>query len=133
RGAEFALDEREAQWLAFTNADLEVPPNWLTLQLARADAGFEAAAGLVESHLSTDAGRAHHQRARGANLGIRTTGYRRSGGFAHWPCAEKRDILQRLDLRNGNICWDTQSIVARVRARPAIAALDCLPPQYNSA
>lgn len=123
RGARYALEEHEAQWLAFTHADVLVTPDWLALQLARSDAGFDAAAGLIEVAQTAGMGRGpRHQPARSANLGVCAMGYRRSGGFAVWPCHEKRDVLQSLKLRNGNICWDTQSIVARVRIAPAAVA-----------
>jgi len=89
-------------WLANTDADSVVPPNWMIEQLALADRGVDLMLGTVTPDLrdlTPDHARAwhetrHHTPARGhiygANLGIRASHYLRAGGFA--PLAEHEDV-----------------------------------------
>jgi glycosyltransferase involved in cell wall biosynthesis len=88
-GASFALD-CGARWLAFTDADTIVPPNWLSAQLK---AGADAVCGPVwiedwsahpygvrerfTERYGLDGGPHIH----GANLGILAAAYRNAGGF----------------------------------------------------
>ncbi|MEO6270496.1 MAG: glycosyltransferase family 2 protein, partial [Lautropia sp.] len=89
-GAEMAL-EAGARWLAFTDADSEVPPDWLSTQLAL---GSDAVCGVVDvrewgdyddsvrrqfhaSYFAMDG----HVHIHGANLGVSAGAYRSAGGF----------------------------------------------------
>ena len=98
-------------WLANTDADCKVPPDWLTRQLAFADAGFEVIAGTVDVDSFAEHGpevrsRFHetyridedggHSHIHGANLGVRADVYRRAGGWRGLATAEDGDLWSRL-------------------------------------
>lgn len=117
-----------ARWLAFTDADSLVAPDWLVAQLSlRAD----AVCGLVTVDDWTDqppqvAGRfaARYQRAEnhrhihGANFGVCSNAYRRSGGFPPRSSSEDVALVQRLLALNMQIAWSTQpKVVTSARAR----------------
>lgn len=81
----------DARWLAFTDADSRVAPDWLVAQLAE---GTDAVCGLIEvddwsEHSPAVAHRfdAHYRRVRGhrhihgANFGVASHAYQRAGGF----------------------------------------------------
>jgi glycosyltransferase involved in cell wall biosynthesis len=84
----------EETWIANTDADSVVPPEWLTLQLGLANAGTQLMVGTVRpllDDLSPDlaaAWRETHEDGRalghvhGANLGILASTYLAIGGFA---------------------------------------------------
>lgn len=109
-----ALPESSAEriWIANTDADSVVPPQWLRHQLDLADAGADLVIGTVRPDFSElpDAYREHwlatHRRGEpnghvhGANLGVRASVYARAGGFA--PDAEHEDtrLVDRM-LRAG--------------------------------
>ena len=82
-------------WLATTDADSEVPPNWLTRQLLLASQGWEVVIGTVavadwSEHTPGVAPRwagdyqatEHHPHIHGANLGFSAEAYTECGG---WP------------------------------------------------
>jgi glycosyltransferase involved in cell wall biosynthesis len=91
-------------WLATTDADSKVPPEWLARQLSWHRRGAEAVAGTVEvqdwseqparvRHRFGRHQRAHglddgHGHVHGANLGLSADVYRRAGGVPHLPLAE---------------------------------------------
>jgi glycosyltransferase involved in cell wall biosynthesis len=98
-------------WLANTDADCEVPPNWLTDQLAIAQQGIDAVAGIVDvdsfteheaqvkerfrmSYLLHPDGT--HPHVHGANMGVRADAYIRAGGWLALDTAEDHDLWQRL-------------------------------------
>jgi len=98
-------------WLANTDADCWVPPNWLTAQLALAESGAQAIAGIVDvdSFDEHDAGVAErfrstyilhpngtHPHVHGANLGVRADAYLSVGGWASLTSAEDHDLWTRL-------------------------------------
>lgn len=100
-----AATPHESIWLAQTDADSEVPPDWLRAQLAFAAAGFAAVAGLVTLAAGDDA--AAHRRwaleyeqrsghVHGANLGVRADAYLAVGGFEPVPAHEDLGLVQRL-------------------------------------
>lgn len=82
-----------ATWIATTDADSAVPPNWLTVQLAFARNSVDLVLGTVvpDDGLSAD-GREHwnaqhrliegHSHVHGANLGVRADRYLQAGEFA---------------------------------------------------
>ncbi len=91
----------ERTWLASTDADGEVPPDWLTSQLDRADRGAAAVVGMVEPQRGLpEAVLAHwhaqhparedHDHVHGANLGVRLDHYDHVGGFE--PLEEHEDV-----------------------------------------
>jgi glycosyltransferase involved in cell wall biosynthesis len=83
----------EAAWIATTDADCVVPPEWLVLHEDLADGGADVVLGAVVPVLDDlDEARASAWRERhwpgatlghvhGANLGVRASAYRRAGGF----------------------------------------------------
>ncbi len=100
-------------WLATTDADTVVPPDWLVQQLALAEAGYEAVAGAVEvgdwseqPPAVRERYRAHyragstpdggHDHAHGANLGLTGRAYLAAGGVPPLPLAEDRALIERL-------------------------------------
>jgi glycosyltransferase involved in cell wall biosynthesis len=101
-GASVRTRRTEAIWLACTDADSEVPENWLVRQVALADAGADVVVGTVRPHLADlSADRAAAWRARhvpgaanghvhGANLGVRLSAYHAAGGFP--AVAEHEDV-----------------------------------------
>lgn len=79
------LPDPQRSWVANTDADSVVPSDWVVRQLAHAQRGAAAVAGVVELsdaaprlrhsfHLDYDAGvtRGAHVHVHGANLGVRT-------------------------------------------------------------
>jgi len=107
-GCEAALLDPEVDWLACTDADSVVPPNWLHVQRQLADAGADAVVGTVRpdfddlTALQTRAWLATHQQGvanghvHGANLGLRASAYLSVGGFAPVLEHEDNDLVARL-------------------------------------
>jgi glycosyltransferase involved in cell wall biosynthesis len=102
---------REHCWLANTDADCEVPEDWLIQQLRLAECGYAAVAGIIDvdsfaEHeatvselfrltylIHTDG---THPHVHGANLGVRADAYLDSGGWRSLVSAEDHDLWQRL-------------------------------------
>jgi glycosyltransferase involved in cell wall biosynthesis len=123
-GASRLLD-RGARWLAFTDADTIVSPEWLVRQLELgADAvcgsigvddwsahGVHAAA--IREHFArtyTDAD--GHRHIHGANLGVSADAYVRAGGFPALACSEDVALVEALQASGAQIAW---SAAPRVR------------------
>ena len=98
-------------WLANTDADCEVPANWLLRQLHIAKQGFAAVAGIidVDSFVDHDVRvqelfrltypvrpDGSHPHVHGANLGVRADAYVKAGGWSHLSTAEDHDLWRRL-------------------------------------
>jgi glycosyltransferase involved in cell wall biosynthesis len=98
-------------WLANTDADCEVPENWLTDQLALARLGVQAIAGIVDvvdfsEHNTVVAGRFRqsyvlhadgtHPHVHAANFGVRADRYLHAGGWGPLATAEDHDLWNRL-------------------------------------
>jgi glycosyltransferase involved in cell wall biosynthesis len=98
-------------WLAHTDADCIVPEDWILQQLAFADRGVEAIAGVV----SVDSFQSHqpgvearflrsyridsngqHPHVHGANMGVRADLYGRVGGWSELATAEDHDLWNRI-------------------------------------
>lgn len=101
----------ERVWLANTDADCEVPADWLTRQLARASEDFAAVAGIIDvdsfeehdprvrdlfrqTYLIGEDGT--HPHVHGANLGVRADVYLKVGGWFDLKTAEDHDLWKRL-------------------------------------
>ena len=98
-------------WLANTDADCEVPADWLTNHLAIARQGTDAVAGIVNVdsfaehnsfvqerfrlsyHIHSDG---THPHVHGANMGMRADAYLRAGGWLALETAEDHDLWRRL-------------------------------------
>jgi hypothetical protein len=114
-GARRALERyggaRHRCWLANTDADCQVPATWLQDQLALANAGFSAVAGVIDvdsfaEHESFVSERFRlsylipadgtHPHVHGANLGVRADAYLQAGGWQDLFSAEDHDLWRRL-------------------------------------
>ncbi|MGI8939328.1 MAG: glycosyltransferase [Iamia sp.] len=112
-------------WLATTDADGIVPPDWLRTQLALADAGAAAVAGIVvlddaaddlvaARHRATYALHADgtHPHVHGANLGVRGDAYLDAGGWCRDLCVgEDHRMWARLKERRWPVVSATCSWV----------------------
>lgn len=120
-GADLAL-ARGARWLAFTDADTLVAPNWLHAQLSL---GSEAVCGTVGMHDWGDYGaamRPHyaktyndadgHHHIHGANLGLSADAYRRAGGFPPLAGSEDVALVEALQAAGVRIAWSAAPRVA---------------------
>ncbi|HET8879278.1 MAG TPA: glycosyltransferase [Arthrobacter sp.] len=95
-------------WLANTDADSQVPPNWLVRQLEFADAGADAVLGSVEPDpvgmdpellrrwLERHPFEENHPHIYGANFGVRASAYLAAGGFSKHDSDEDRTLVQGL-------------------------------------
>ena len=113
-GADYCL-QRKARWLAFTDADTVVAPDWLAGQLEQQS---DAVCGTVhvedwEDHAMST--RQHyaamytdldgHRHIHGANLGVSADAYRRAGGFLPLACREDVALVEALQLCGASIAW----------------------------
>jgi glycosyltransferase involved in cell wall biosynthesis len=122
-----------ARWLAFTDADTRVAPEWLTAQLALdvdVVCGSVAVddwsphgvhAELLREHFSrTYQDRDGHRHIHGANLGVAASAYLAAGGFAAVACHEDVLLVRALELSGASFAWSARPRVftsARVDAR----------------
>ena len=95
-------------WIANTDADSTVPPNWLSHQLALMRSGVDVMIGTVRpraAELSEEQWswwRATHVagepngHVHGANLGFRASAYRAAGGYRSVPEHEDVDLVARM-------------------------------------
>jgi glycosyltransferase involved in cell wall biosynthesis len=122
-----------ARWLAFTDADTRVAPDWLVAQLAldvdivcgsvavddwSAHAGNAAA--LRAQFDSTYQDRDGHRHIHGANLGVSTRAYLAAGGFAAVACHEDVLLVRALQAQGARFAWSARPRVftsARTDAR----------------
>ncbi|SKC88464.1 glycosyltransferase [Paraburkholderia hospita] len=107
--------ENGARWLAFTDADSRVAPDWLVAQQAlRAEAvcGVIAVDDWCEhdaatretfyrSYIDADG----HRHVHGANLGVSARAYRRAGGFQPIACSEDVALVDMLIATGTTIAW----------------------------
>ena len=114
-----------ARWLAFTDADTVVSPEWLVRQLEQdADAvcgsigvgdwsphGVQADA-LHEHFARTYQDADGHRHIHGANLGVSAAAYRRAGGFRALACSEDVALVEALQASGARIAWSSAPRVA---------------------
>jgi glycosyltransferase involved in cell wall biosynthesis len=135
-GAALALGTPGPVWLACTDADSQVPPDWLRRQLRHAAAGADLVLGTVtvpdwagwppgtgqvfEREYRQRFSPSGHDHVHGANLGIRGSAYLLAGGFPPVRVGEDR-LLAEAAARHGlRIVTDPADPVrtsARRRAR----------------
>lgn len=118
-------------WLATTDADSVVPPDWLSTHLELAAVGAEVVTGLVtpDHELPTllrhrwaaaHPVRTGHDHVFGANLGIRGDLYRAIGGFPSVRTGEDRALVDAANAVGARITATDRGIVttsSRRRAR----------------
>jgi len=119
-----------ARWLAHTDADTTVAPDWLVAQLAeRADVVCGTVAVSEWTALGQTMRRRFdaryrdvdgHRHVHGANLGVCASAYLRAGGFAPLRAHEDVDLVSRLERCGAHIAWSARprvSTSARLRGR----------------
>jgi glycosyltransferase involved in cell wall biosynthesis len=104
-----------ARWLAFTDADSVVAPEWLAAQL---DQRSDAVCGTIEvrdwgaygeplrlhhSAHYTDAD--GHRHVHGANLGVTARAYEQVGGFKPLVSSEDVALVEALQVSGASIAW----------------------------
>ena len=130
------LDPAEI-WLATTDADTLVPPDWLRRQAACASRGWDAVAGTVRvadwaarppavralfnRRYHSPAG--PHRHVHGANLGFRASAYLMAGGFPAVPTAEDHALVAALTA-GGSRVLRTRALSVVTSARRAARAPD---------
>ena len=128
-----ALIARGARWLAFTDADSAVAPDWLARQVESVadavcgvvciddwgDYGSEARASYLAGYVDAD----HHRHVHGASLGVSSAAYLRVGGFAPLRCSEDVELVRRLHVQGAKIRW-TNAVRVSTSARRVARAPD---------
>ncbi|HSC82391.1 MAG TPA: glycosyltransferase [Pseudomonas sp.] len=115
--------ERNARWLAFTDADSCVPADWLLCQLqfaADAVCGTvhvdawqpHQGAALRERYLAHYQAREGHRHIHGANLGVCARAYARAGGFQALPLHEDAQLVKDLQQSGAHIVWTARNSVS---------------------
>ena len=132
-GAQAAIDAG-ARWLAFTDGDTQVAPNWLSAQLAHHAQGADAVCGTIavadwaeygekmSIHFgATYTDRDGHRHIHGANLGVSATAYQRVGGFEARDSQEDVALVRSLQQLGATIAWSATTRVV-TSARPDFRA-----------
>ncbi|GAC1305525.1 MAG: glycosyltransferase [Steroidobacteraceae bacterium] len=112
-------------WLANTDADTFVSEEWIAVQLAFADQGITAVAGIVHLHAGASASvhdvfrttylttpQGTHSHVHGANLSVRADAYVDVGGWSDLPLAEDHCLWARLRRRGWRVSSPVSSVVA---------------------
>ncbi len=128
-------------WLANTDADTYVSEDWIAVQLAFADEGVTAVAGIV--HLEGGSAAAHevhrttyltaadgtHSHVHGANLSVRADAYEDVGGWSSLALAEDHCLWRRLRHRGWRVSSPISSVVitsSRLKGRARGGFADAL-------
>jgi glycosyltransferase involved in cell wall biosynthesis len=122
-----------ARWLAFTDADSVVAPDWLAAQLAL-DADVVCGTIAVEDwgvygermnrHFElTYKDAENHSHIHGANLGVSAQAYAQAGGFAALPTGEDVALVEALRANKARIAWSSAPRVV-TSVRPNFKAPD---------
>jgi cellulose synthase/poly-beta-1,6-N-acetylglucosamine synthase-like glycosyltransferase len=139
----FRSEQPTRIWLANTDADSHVPPDWLKLHLDHADEDASAVAGIVQLDASDSLAEVlelyrhtyelrsdgTHDHVHGANLGVRGDAYLDVGGWSHVRVAEDHCLWRRLKLRGWRLRSCVKSVVvtsARLRGRAVGGFADTL-------
>ncbi len=127
-GASLALDYG-ARWIAFTDADTIVPPNWLSAQLGLyADAtcgqvSIDDWSGypLMARERFLERYSAETRHIHGANLGISAAAYEKAGGFPPLKFGEDAALISSLVGRRGDVRWaGPTQVVTSARSQTTI-------------
>ncbi|WP_282294819.1 glycosyltransferase [Stenotrophomonas sp. PS02289] len=120
-----------ARWIASTDADTTVPPDWLWKQTT---CGAEAFCGIVEvvdwldypsslreTFERREVAKDGHAHVHGANLGVSAAAYRTVGGFAPLTTGEDVALVRALQKARLPIAWHARPVVATSARRAARA------------
>ncbi|HKJ12246.1 MAG TPA: glycosyltransferase family 2 protein [Ornithinimicrobium sp.] len=113
-------------WVACTDADSLVPPNWLTEQLRHADAGADMVVGTVQPAMEGGERRSAwdrrhrlvegHPHVHGANLGLRASTWAAVGGFGVGAAHEDVRLVERVrQARFASVATDTTRVTTSAR------------------
>ena len=113
-GAALAL-AAGARWLAFTDADTQVAPDWISAQLAQRRDAVCGTVAVRDWGTYGDTMRQHydvtytdadgHRHVHGANLGVSARAYERAGGFQALACSEDVAMVDALQASGAAIAW----------------------------
>lgn len=116
-------------WIASTDADSQVPRDWLSRQVIHANAGADAVAGIVqlgpcspalrrgfERAYALGMTRTSHRHIHGANLGFSYSAYRAAGGFRALACGEDNALWSDM-RRTGAKLMSDPSLAVTTSAR----------------
>lgn len=113
-GASLALGA-QARWLAFTDADTVVAPDWLAVQLRQQADVVCGTVAVNDWHGYGERMRAHyaltyedrdgHRHIHGANLGVCALAYRRVGGFPPLQSSEDVALVNALISNGAKVAW----------------------------
>lgn len=113
-GARLALS-MGARWLAFTDADTVVAPDWLHVQTSLCSDAVCGTIGVTDWGTFGEPMRRHfdatytdadgHQHIHGANLGVSAQAYQRAGGFEPLACSEDVALVRALEAVGARIAW----------------------------
>lgn len=126
-GANVAL-AAGARWLAFTDADSVVGPDWLVAQLMQRT---DAVCGTIEvkdwgdygdairlQHQQTYRDMDGHRHIHGANLGVSAAAYLKVGGFQPLKSSEDVALVSALHVHGASIAWSASPrVVTSARRR----------------
>ena len=114
QGAQWAVD-RGARWLAFTDAESVVAPDWLSIQLSLGTDVVCGTVGVRDWGQDGERMRRHyaahytdadgHQHIHGANLGVSADAYRRAGGFHPMAISDDVALVRALQASGATIAW----------------------------
>lgn len=129
-GAELALS-LGARWLAFTDADTVVAPDWLHVQVSLRSDAVCGTIGVVDWGAYGESMRRHfnatytdadgHQHIHGANLGVSARAYMLVGGFEPLASSEDVALVKALEAVGARIAWSAAPRVV-TSARSAFRA-----------
>lgn len=125
-GAQAALKDG-ARWLAFTDADTVVCPNWLVNQLALKADAVCGTVGVEDWGIYGERMQRHfsmvyqdkngHSHIHGANLGVSAWAYRHVGGFQSLQTSEDVALVKALTDAGVNVAWScAPRVMTSVRA-----------------
>lgn len=113
-GADLAV-AAGARWLAFTDADSEVAPDWISAQLSQRCDVVCGTVAVRDWGSYGDSMRKHydasytdadgHRHIHGANLGVSSRAYVRAGGFASLQNSEDVALVRALQDIGSTISW----------------------------
>jgi len=128
------LLEAGARWLAFTDADTIVSPEWLVRQLEQNADAVCGSIGISDWGVHGDhaeAMRDHfartytdadgHRHIHGANLGVSAEAYLRAGGFPALACSEDVALVAALEASGARIAWSAAPRVSTSARKDARA------------